>query len=593
MRLRILRPLVALAVLSSGCGARTQPLDDLADGGLDADTPLIPPIATCQPAEAWTTIGRAAVIYGDAADSDGRVVDARWALEDGPTGTIVGPVPVNSLATRLTPDLTGDYLVELTVTDDDGLTATCSSVVHSVVGPPVALCPDDITDASVGRSYVLEGDGFDDVGIIAFRWDVTEAPAGSVARPTPPAQPVTVLAPDVQGSYVLTLTATDTDGLTGSCDVSIVASGPPVAICPDEATVPTRRAHTVDGAAEDDGAIVLWRWELVEAPPESTATPAPTGAEDTVLTPDRVGRYVLRLTVTDDTGLTDSCEAVVNATPTPPTAICPRTINTTPLTEVTLYGDAVDDGWIVSWSWGLVSTPPGSAAVDPEPPDAQVATFFPDVAGEYIIRLTVGDDDGNEASCDVTVRAVPGEGLRVELYWNPPDTSCDTHPGPGCDSTDVDLHLLHPDAPHWFGERSAASDCYYATCVGGMEWDTADPADNPRLDLDDVEGFGPENINIDEPVVGHAYTVGVHFYSDDGTGRLAQAYVRIYCGIIEVDPVYETGPVELVGASSSMENDFWRVATVTWDGFRCSVVPLADESGGPDIIVARQAQTSR
>lgn len=38
-------------------------------------------------------------------------------------------------------------------------------------------------------------------------------------------------------------------------------------------------------------------------------------------------------------------------------------------------------------------------------------------------------------------------------------------------------------------------------------------ADNPRLDIDNVQGFGPENINLDEPLNG-TFPIAVHFWCD-------------------------------------------------------------------------------
>lgn len=561
------------------------------DGGPDdggGDAPAYAPEVTCGEDDLWTTIGRAAVVYGEATD-DGWITSWTWTVTSRPAGSVVDPYPVHAPTTSLTPDAEGVYELELTVVDDAGLEATCTVVVHSIVGPPVAFCPDDVTGAVVGRPYTLEGDGFDDELLVGFSWAVTARPPESRAEPVPADEPVTTFTPDVAGRFELTLTAVDNDGETGSCTVAVVSSGPPTAICPPEVSAPTRRPVSIAGDAEDDGTIALWSWELLEAPRGSTATPSPETAQTTTLTPDRVGRYALRLTVTDDTGLTDSCETAVNATPTGPDAICPDPIDTTPLTEVTIRGDGEDDGEIVGWEWELVATPAASSAAPPEPADEQVTRFMPDVAGEYTLRLTVVDDDGMEGSCETLVRAIPGEGFRVELYWNPPDRSCDTHPGSGCDSTDVDLHLLHSAAPGWF---DGTYDCYYANCQWTpLPWDSAAGGDDPRLDLDDTEGFGPENINIDEPAVGHTYQVGVHFFSADSSDEPAQAYVRIYCGTIDVSPVYEVGPVA-IRAPGGSDHDFWRVASVAWDGVRCAVTPRTSASGGPDIVTESVARSS-
>ena len=180
----------------------------------------------------------------------------------------------------------------------------------------------------------------------------------------------------------------------------------------------------------------------------------------------------------------------------------------------------------------------------------------------------------------------PSEGLRIELFWNPPENPNDF--------SDVDLHLLHPDAPNWFHNYPEPGlDCYYANCdtSGGfptvLDWDVTNyTPDNPRLDLDDVDGYGPENINIDEPLTNHVYRVGVHYYDDDGFGP-SQAYIRIYCGNISVNPIYEVGPRTITAAFNSSNNDFWKVADVEWTGFDCVVTPI------DTIVTTQNAQSTR
>ncbi|MBI5485842.1 MAG: hypothetical protein HY905_00770 [Deltaproteobacteria bacterium] len=145
-------------------------------------------------------------------------------------------------------------------------------------------------------------------------------------------------------------------------------------------------------------------------------------------------------------------------------------------------------------------------------------------------------------------------------------------------------------------------DCYYANCNASygavLEWDAPGAEDNPRLDLDDVEGHGPENINIDEPVIGSEYLVGVHYYDEAGWGP-SQVYVRIYCastsGVCESGPPVDFGPVTLVnGGLGGMEaSDFWRVAAVTWNGVTCSVRSLAAADGTPNITTHGVVQAGR
>ena len=97
--------------------------------------------------------------------------------------------------------------------------------------------------------------------------------------------------------------------------------------------------------------------------------------------------------------------------------------------------------------------PPGSRSQPLTLLDAR-PTFFFDLAGYFVFRLRVQDDD-LAWSCDpeyseVMFQAVPEEKIHIQLTW---DTN----------NTDLDLHLVRPDGELW--NTSMPDDCYYATCV--------------------------------------------------------------------------------------------------------------------------------
>ncbi|MDI7268721.1 MAG: MopE-related protein [Myxococcota bacterium] len=250
-------------------------------------------------------------------------------------------------------------------------------------------------------------------------------------------------------------------------------------------------------------------------------------------------------------GRTDEgCDCTTMPAGRPPTVTCPADVTTRALTTVILTATATDDCRIDSRRWEVVGRPAGSAAT-PASPSSASTPFTPDLVGEYRLRFTATDNEGLSASCEVRVTAT-GQGLRIELFWNI--------------AGDVDLHLLHPTAAAWF---TSPGDCYYANMR--PSWDAAGTADDPRLDIDDTTTTGPENINIDVPVVGNTYRVGVHHYRSDGC---RSATVRIYCGDVSLVPV-TTSTRSICGNSGGDSRDHWRVADVRWNlGDTCTVTRL-------------------
>ena len=152
---------------------------------------------------------------------------------------------------------------------------------------------------------------------------------------------------------------------------------------------------------------------------------------------------------------------------------------------------------LINYSWTLVERPSGSSLALMEQ-NSSNRTFTPDLAGEYVFELIVTNEECAQSDpCQLSIQATPAEDLWIELSWE--------HSG-----DDLDLHLIKE------GSRfESEGDCYYANCVGdfsSLDWGQGGLLDdNPRLDLDDIDGIGPENINIKEPSQG-TYTVMIHDY---------------------------------------------------------------------------------
>lgn len=554
-----------------GCGARTSlfepevdsgprpPPDAGPDAGFDGGPPA-ELVVDCGRSEQFTTPRRPITLEATAESPDA-VTFQEWELVTSPPGSAptLSPEPIPSRIT-LTPDMLGEYLMRFTARDGAGRTASCEVLVSARVGPPVALCPEGMLQTVLDVPLLIMGDGFDDDFVVSFFWELVSSPRGAIPRLSGVEAPVVEFTGDRRGTYVLRLTVVDPDMASDSCEVSVLVTGPPEVECPPSPLeAPTRVPVAIEARVMDDLGIASERWEILAQPAGSTASPMPPDMSRTSLTPDRQGRYQLRFTATDVEGLSASCEVTVIGRPTPPTVTCPAVVTTTPLTRTDIAASAVDDGRITRWQWELSMRPTGSAASPPSPRDAAMTVFRPDIAGVYELTVTVFDDDGMSAMCTTRVEAGNVDGLRVEIFWT-------------TRGTDMDTHLMNPTGTRW----TSTDDCYYGNCntsgTGGMsilEWGAPGEADNPRLDLDDTDGLGPENINITTPVPG-TYRIAIHNYSGSGPNPTT---VRIYCGGSVTMPERTFGPVSL--RAGRRGNDFWRVADVEITATGCRVVDLS------------------
>ncbi len=201
----------------------------------------------------------------------------------------------------------------------------------------------------------------------------------------------------------------------------------------------------------------------------------------------------------------------------------------------------------LEYEWTLSIRPPGSQA-ELTNLYTDATSLFTDSAGDYEVKLVVENAIGTRsAAARCNIAAIPIDELHVELSW---DTS----------QADLDLHLLEDGVPFY----QSPGDCNW--CNKNPKWAADGTADDPRLDLDDQYGYGPENINILEPADGQ-YHVKVHYFDDHGDDAVT-ATVRIYA--------YQ----ELVYQDSQVmhRNDRWDVAVVNWpDGTAGHVDTLEPE----------------
>ncbi len=235
-----------------------------------------------------------------------------------------------------------------------------------------------------------------------------------------------------------------------------------------------------------------------------------------------------------------------------PVAVIDGLAQPAPPVTVHLDGSASYDpnGWaIIDYEWALTDWPNGSSASLTDTVGDNVEVFF-DIAGEYEVQLSVTNEYSiSSAPAKYRVNAIPVDDIHVELLW---DTS----------SADLDLHMLNGTDAEFFIEPDDV--CY---CNPSPNWGQATSSDDdPRLDLDDLSGYGPENINILHPQDGE-YPVRVHYFDDNGDG-VVTATVRFYLN----------GELDTEVSKVLDRDEVWNAGIVRWPD---AVVVQEDEDPAP------------
>ena len=197
----------------------------------------------------------------------------------------------------------------------------------------------------------------------------------------------------------------------------------------------------------------------------------------------------------------------------------------------------------LKYQWSIKSQPSGSTSSLSNTSSVSPSIWL-DVAGEYVFELTVQNSDGvwDSTPDEVTINAVPNSGFYVQLSW-------DTH-------SDQDLHLLRSGSQIF----DMPGDCNY--CNLNPSWGQAGPQDDPSLDWDTIDEYGPETTTIDSPS-NDTYSVLVHYYGQDGFDYCSgpcpdtKATVKIFVNSVEVASYQR---------QMKDQGDVWHVADIKYPG---------------------------
>jgi len=310
-------------------------------------------------------------------DSDGDIEAYRWQFGDGTVAT--GP-QVSHTYTKA-----GTFGVILEVEDDLG--ARASTTANITVGdnePPEPAFRFSPTSPRVFEAITFNAsDSLDTDGTIeAYLWDMGN---GTFRE-----GPIITHAYQSAGTFNVSLTVRDNDGATASTsqDIAVEGNAAPIADFFFSPTAPrVGEAVTFDAAdaTDTDGTINSYQWQFGDG--ESAA------GEITQHTYTQAGSYVVRLTVKDNDGSSDTrtldITVVDNLSPIAAFNASPSAPRVGQAVTFSASDSSDPDGQITRYAWAFGDGGFGNG---------QLVTHSYLAEGDYQITLTVTDNDGKQSS---------------------------------------------------------------------------------------------------------------------------------------------------------------------------------------------------
>ena len=351
-----------------------------------------------------------------------------WSLPSEPVGSRAQLNSTTEIAPSFTPDVAGNYLIELTVTSSNGQSSPAVSKLLSIsdcgnplpvvttLSPspqlPVAGQAVHVAQTSVPANNACSS--FDPT--LHYQWQMIAKPNGSTAFLRDPSASAADFVADLPGAYQLSLTAVSSTG-AASVPRILVVRAQDCGFAP-----PVITAAAVDNPQPDPGVRVTFfatvqdadslppcslpqtaslRWIVVSRPHGSNAALSDPGATRPTLVTDVAGTYQVSVVATDQGGLTSSPAFVTFATTScglgaPSVSATPPTFTGDVGTPIALSATPTDPGTtcgltqIFTYAWQVVDSPLASSALISDP-TAAAPTFTPDVAGDYTLSVVATD----------------------------------------------------------------------------------------------------------------------------------------------------------------------------------------------------------
>lgn len=434
-----------------------------------------PSLANLAASPAQPHVDQAVRLSVDASDADnaegcglGQTLTYHWSIAQLPAGSQTALNNPAAATPSFTPDMAGDYILQVQVTDSSGLESAIAelTVTASDCGanaPDAGAITATPSSASIGQPIQLTASPSDqdnaagcDLGQgLSMHWRLAALPPGSQASLNQTSARNPSFVPDVGGDYTVELVVTDSTGMSSApaevtVNVSTCGTVAPSINSVDATPSSTPIGQSVQLSADVTDAdnqapcnmsqTFTYQWALLGMPAGSVARLSDATAAQPTLVPDVPGIYTVELVVTDANGLHSQHKYVTitasDCGTADPVALIEEVYpNASPGAAATITGPDVPAGTIVqisgqasydsdnslacqssqglTYNWAMMAMPAGSSVslnhnhiVNP--------WFRPDVAGVYVVELQVVDVTGRVSDrASFTITATPLVGVQT------------------------------------------------------------------------------------------------------------------------------------------------------------------------------------
>ena len=242
-----------------------------------------------------------------------------WEIVERPNDSVAALNDEEAIRPEFTPDVDGDYVIELRFGLDDQI-ATDVITVSTQNAPPQADAGAD-RRYELGETVRLDGSSSRDADgdTLAWRWEIVDSPSNSIAELSDLNAPRPLFEPDVPGAYQFELQVSDNGLIWSDADsVHLVENGvaaPGITVSPVIAAADETVLLDAGGTVTQ-GEMVSEHWVATEGP----ATVGPEPVEDRVALTVSEGDSLLQLTVQGTNGLIGATSSLVSTGNLPPSA---------------------------------------------------------------------------------------------------------------------------------------------------------------------------------------------------------------------------------------------------------------------------------